>query len=144
MRTYLTLLTAALLCMAAGAVVERCWSADKPAVDNDRLAALNKLLKEKLEVAEQRYTVVNASYQAGTASMDDVYAASIGLKNTAVEAAKSKEDRKVALERHRERMDELYKRVHAQFQAGRQGAETDKVMTARFWDLEAQVWVLEE
>jgi hypothetical protein len=109
-----------------------------------RLDALDKLRKEKVQVAEQRYKAVMSSFDAGTEVLANVYAASIGWKDAEYEVAKTALDRRKVLERHSGRMSELYKRIHGLNQVAARGGESDKVETAHFWELEAKVWVLQE
>jgi hypothetical protein len=110
----------------------------------ETLAALTKLRQEKLKAAEERYAAINVAFQAGTREIFDVYAASRDWKEAAYDSAKTKRDRKTALEKHHDRMAELYKHTHALAGANALGGESDKDSSARFWELEAKIWLLEE
>ncbi len=148
MRAYLALVVAISLCVAGGVFVEHCLSADNsPLPDKqaqEKMATLEKLKTEKLEAAKQRYLAVTVSYKAGTEVLSNVYAASIGWKEAAYERAKTKKDRQTALQEHSERMTDLYKKIHILAQVDARGGEAAKDASARFWDLEAKIWVLQE
>ena len=105
---------------------------------------LAKLRQEKLKTAEERYSAVMASYEAGVLQVSDVYTASRDWKDAAFESAKKKRDLKTALEKHHDRMAELYKHIHALAAVNAKGGEADKDASAHFWELEAKIWLLEE
>ena len=85
-----------------------------------------------------------ASYEAGVLQVSDVYTASRDWKDAAFESAKKKRDLKTALEKHHDRMAELYKHIHALAAVNAKGGEADKDASAHFWELEAKIWLLEE
>jgi hypothetical protein len=110
----------------------------------EKLAALTKLRQEKLKAAEERYEAVEVAFVAGVLKISDVYAASRDWKDAAYESATTKKDRKTALEKHHDRIAELYKKTHVLAAANALGGEADKDSSARFWELEAKIWLLEE
>jgi phosphopantothenoylcysteine synthetase/decarboxylase len=148
MRSFLGFLVTS-MCIAICTLSEnRSMASDSAPRDNlvgpEKLAALNKLKQEKLKTAEERYDAVNVGFQAGVLQIFEVYAASRDWKEAAYESAKTRKDRKSALEKHYDRMAELYKHTHALAGANAKGGEAEKDSSAHFWELEAKIWQLEE
>jgi hypothetical protein len=147
MRSFISCFAAS-MCIALCAISEnRTMASDSAPLDKlgqEKLAALDKLRQEKLKTAEDRYNAVKVSFEAGVLQISEVYAASRDWKEAAYESAKTKKERKTALERHHERMAELYKHTHALAVVFARGGEADKDSSAHFWELEAKIWLLEE
>src|SRR5260221_12662959 len=136
------------MCIAICALSEnRTLASDSAPLDKggqEKLAALDKLRQEKLKTAEAWYNAAKFSFEAGKLQISEVYAASKGWKEAVYESAKTKKDRKTALEGHLDRMVELYKKTNALYTAGRRGGESANDSSAHFWELEAKIWLLEE
>ena len=111
---------------------------------HEKLAALTNLRQEKLKSAEERYAAVNVAFQGGFIVISDVYSASRDWKDAASESATTKKDRRTALDKHHDRMADLYQKTHALFTAGRRGGEAENDSSAHFWELEAKIWLLDE
>ena len=134
---YLSLFTATILslaCVVATTNIAR--AADEP-------DTVESLRKQKAETAQKRFVAVDESYGDGNAELDAVYSASIAWKNAASAVAKDKKERVAALEAHRDRMVKLYNEVHDLYKAHSEGGEEDKEQSAKFWLIEAKLFVLE-
>ena len=147
MRFFLSYFVAS-MCIALCTLSENCSMASDSApldkVGQEKMAALTKLRQEKLKAAKDRYDAVRVGFEAGVLPIPDVYAASRDWKDSAYEAAKTKKDRRTALEQHHERMAKLYEQTHGLAAVNARGGEADKDSSAHFWELEAKVWLLEE
>jgi hypothetical protein len=133
---YFSLFTVALVCLAGSGSSTSVVRADEP-------ETVESLRKQKLETAQKRFEAVDDAYGDGAVELDAVYAASIGWKNAASAVAKDKKEKLAALEAHRDRMVKIYNEVHDLFKAHAEGGEADKEQSAKFWVLEAKLWVTE-
>jgi hypothetical protein len=104
---------------------------------------LRMLRKEKLVVAEQRYAVMQIGLEDDGRFQYRSFAASLDWLHAALEVATNNSQRVAALEAHRERIRPLLKKTEALFSASARGGETEKLESARYWLLQADLWILE-
>lgn len=100
-------------------------------------------IDDKLAAAKAWFKTATIACDAGVIRWWTVYEASLAWKEAVVEAATTKAGRINALEAHRDRMVELARRA-AGFRMGSGGGYSGEEEMARFWVLEAKIWLAEE
>lgn len=115
------------------------------AASDDREDSLVELRKEKLTAATDWWDGLIVAYSNyEMADLDQLYEASIALKDAAYDIAATKNERLAALAGHQGRMEVQYRIVYALSEAKAHGGEIDNRTATKQWMIEAKVWVLEE
>jgi hypothetical protein len=117
--------------------------AASPAVQAGEPQSIAALRQKKLEVSKKRYEAMQAAFDEETVDLDTLYSALLGWKEASYEIAATPAERTAALEAHRDRINRLYQRIHALHETASRRGEAPRDLSARFWLLEAEIWVLE-
>lgn len=99
------------------------------------------LLRNMADAAEGGYTAWRASYSAGTAVAADCYIWSRRWVEAERALAENQEAELAALRRHRDRMQQLFRKVDALHREGVRGGEGTQFFAAKFYLAEAEVWL---
>jgi hypothetical protein len=136
----LALLMLAFLVTAGSA--QSCWS-EEPAPDANEKenldATLQKLMQERVEVAQQFQQAAQESYYAGTMSLANYIAAQQALAEARYEATQDPKERLQILEALIEMAQKVENAVQRLYQEGRAGGEADKFAEVRLHRINAQI-----
>lgn len=99
------------------------------------------LLRNLADAAKGGYTAWQASYNAGTAVASDCYIWSRRWVEAEQALAEDQKAQRVALQQHRDRMEQLFQKIDALHRAGVRGGEEEHYYAAKFYLAEAEIWL---
>ena len=134
------------------ASMNRSTAADRKASGNevatdtpseDEAAAIKKLAKDRVDVAQKAYRVAVQLVREGKSGskLEDVYTWSVRLLKAQRDVSSKRDDQLSALNDHLKRMQDHAKVARALWQAGGVGASPLDVPAADFYLREAELWL---